>query len=281
MKYRNKKTFAAVTVSLMIFISALFPLAAFAGADSGEVSDAKAFSFSDPGYLDFVSGSNIQSLDYLSEDDGGFMRVFFTPLGGDPFVYLPIGMIPDGINCDEYYYLAINVRSKFATHCQLYFGTSNESGLDESKNVRSVKGISGSGEWETVVYYFGDNFKWNGMLTTARFDPYSTVPDGMSYMDIRWMAFVKNEEDLAKIDASLKDIQEHETYTRRPVYSTPDRTRPPENTFRPAVSAMAPESEASGKGFSSTVLIIVSSVLIVFAGIAAVGIVAFRSKKEK
>jgi hypothetical protein len=272
-----------LTVLLVCLTVAALLAPASAGASPDELSDARYALLSDPGYLDFMTGNQIRNLEYVIEDGTGFARVHFQPSGVDPYIFLPLSAVGGAIDCSEYKYLAIRVRSDFETGCNLYYGTSVEGGLDESKNMRSARGINATGDWETVVFYFGDTVKWTGYLSTARFDPYANVPEGMDYMDIAWFAFVKKEADLEKLDVSLDEFNAHETYTRRPVYSTPDRTKPPENTFKAALVTpeTADDPGNSRSGFSPVVLITVTAVLAVAIAVSALGIVYVRSRKEK
>ena len=279
-----KRTKRRLRVTLALIISAACAAVFLCGsrgvyAEPDKISDAKFVMLDDPGYLDFFSGSCIRNLEYGYEDDVGFARILLTPMGSDPFIFMPISLIEGGINCEEYPYVAISVRSPFPSRCNLYFGTSNEGGLDETKNLPSSNSITESGDWETIVFYGLGNAKWNGLLTTARFDPYGVVPDGMEYIDIRWMAFVKSEEDLEKLDVSIDDFNQSDVYTRRPVYSTPNRTKPPENTYRPEVTVYISGSVTSG-GFSPVVLITVTSVLVLCIAVCAAGIIVIKRKNR-
>ena len=272
-------------VLLILFCLVITASAAVApcyAADPGKVTDAKFVSFDDPGYLDFFSGNQIRFLEYGFEDGVGYARIYLNPMSADPFIYMPISVIEGGISCDEYKYCAVSVRSPYPTRSNLYFGTSNEGGLDESKNIPSVMGISENPDWETVVFYGASNAKWNGILSTARFDPYGNVPEGMEYIDIRWIAFVKSEEDLEDLDVSLEQLNQTDTYTRMPVYSTPDRTRPPENTFRPSPAELiVPEKNDTKKGISPVVLISVTAVLTLCIAVCVVGIIVIKKNNKK
>ncbi|MBO4327573.1 MAG: hypothetical protein J5950_09910 [Clostridia bacterium] len=268
---------------MLLFLTAVIALSsgAYVSASPEELIDAKYIILNDPGYLDFFSGNVIASLEFGLEDGIGFTRVNFVPLGVDPFIYMPINVIREGVNCDEYPYVAISVRAAVRTGCNLYYGTSQEAGLDESKNIPSRIGISGSNDWETVVFYCGEYPKWSGTLSTARFDPYGTLPEGVDHIDIRWMAFVKNEEDLEKLDVSLEQMENNEQYTRMPIYSTPDRTKPPENTFRPSANTeIIPGKDSVNRGFSPAVLIIVSSLLVLSIAAATAGIILLKKKNK-
>ena len=268
---------ACLAALILLFTSAVRPNAA---AAPEEVTDAKYFIFSDPGYLDFLSGNALTYYEFLTEDGEPFARIHFAPSAIDPFIYMPVGLIDEGVSCDVYKYVAFRVRAKAASRSNLYFGTSNESGLDESKNQPSVNSISDDDQWMTLVFDLSAHAKWNGILTTARFDPYSGVPDGLEYMDIQWFAFVRTDKDLEKLDVSLEDLSHQDEYTRRPIFATPDRTKPPENTFRPAgVTAGIASNQTAGRGFSPAVLIVVSAVLLLCAACAVAGILVLKKKK--
>ena len=269
-------------MALCMVIAASALLATGASAAPEKVTDAKYILFDDPGYLDFFSGNQIRFLEYGFEDGTGYARIYLNLMGSDPFIYMPISVIEGGVSCDEYQYCAISVRSPYPTRCNLYFGTSNEGGLDESKNITSTLGISDSTDWETVVFYCASNAKWNGILSTARFDPYGGVPEGMEYIDIRWMAFVKSEKDLEGLDVSLDALNNHDTYTRMPTYSTPNRTRPPENTFRPSPAELiVTENDQSKKGISPAVLISVTAVSVLCIVVCVIGIIVLKAKNKK
>ncbi len=271
-----------LTAISICFLAAIICLPAAGAASPDDVTDARYGLFSDPGYLDFITGNQISALEYVVEDDIGFARIHFVHMGVDPFFFLPISLLGDAVNCNEYKYLAVRVRSEYETHCNLYFGTSLESSLDESKNMPSARGINGTGDWETVVFFFGDSLKWSGLLTSARFDPYGSIPEGMDYLDIAWFAFVKEEADLEKLDVSLDDFNTHETYTRRPVYSTPDRTKPPENTFKAVVTIDASAAEEStSRGFPPAVLIAVTTILSVAVAVSILGIIYMRTRNRQ
>ncbi len=277
----RKKTCLRVIVTLLLLavcLTAVLSVTPDFYAEPAEIEDAKFVLLNDPGYLDFFSGNCIRNLEYGLEDGEGFARILLTPMSVDPFIYMPISVIGEGISCDEYPYVAISVRSPFESKCNLYFGTSNEGGLDEAKNLTSFNSITDKNDWETVVFCGKDNAKWTGLLTTARFDPYGAVPEGMEYIDIRWMAFVKNEKDLEKLDVSIKELDQGELFTRRPIYSTPNRTKPPENTFRPSVPSAASGNTKTGRGFSPAVLITVTGILVLCIAVSTAGIIIFKRK---
>ena len=277
----RQKTCLRVIVALLLLavcLTAVFSAAQNVYAEPAEIEGAKFVLLNDPGYLDFFSGNCIRNLEYVLEDGEGFARIMLTPMGMDPFIYMPISVIGEGINCDEYPYVAISVRSTYESGCNLYFGTSNEGGLDESKNLPSSNSITDKNDWETIVFHGKSNAKWTGLLTTARFDPYGAVPEGMEYIDIRWMAFVKNEKDLEKLDVSIKDLNQSEQFTRRPIYSTPNRTKPPENTFKPSVTSVVSDNTKTDRGFSPAVLITVTGILVLCIAVSAVGIIIFKRK---
>ncbi len=280
-KHISTRAVSFALAVLMITLAIAQFIAAPAFAEPEKVKDAKYFLLNDPGYLDFFSGNQIRSLEFGTEGDVGFARIHLVPMGVDPFIFMPISLITDGISCDEYRYVAISVRSPYPSRCNLYFGTSIEGGLDEAKNIPSLNSITDSDDWDTVVFYCGGNAKWTGILGTARFDPYGGVPEGMDYIDIRWMAFVKEEKDLEDLDVSLDDLSGAGQYTRMPVYSTPDRTKPPENSFKPDVtSQIVPVNTESKSGISPVVLIIVSSILTLCIIASAVGIIVIKRKDK-
>lgn len=277
---RSKVRFRAI-VTLMLAVICCAAVLSGNGrvyAEPEKIEDAKFVILNDPGYLDFFSGNCIRNLEYGFEDGVGFARILLTPMGMDPFIFMPISVLGEAISCDEYPYVAISVRSPYPSRCNLYFGTSVEGGLDESKNLPSSNAISEDDGWETVVFYGRDNPKWGGLLTTARFDPYGAVPEGMEYIDIRWMAFVKSEKDLEKLDVSIEDFNQGDQYTRRPIYSTPNRTKPPENSFKPSVTSVISENTQTSRGFSPAVLITVSGILVLCIAVSVVGIIIFKRK---
>ncbi|MBO7408080.1 MAG: hypothetical protein J6V14_10675 [Clostridia bacterium] len=277
-RLRSAPARCAVLAAVIMLLCTWLPLSSGA-ADPEKLTDAKYFTFSDPGYLDFVSGNSLTYFECLTEDDVTFARIHFVPSGGDPFIYMPVGMIEGGVSCDLYKYVAFRMRAKAGGSSNLYFGTSNEGGLDESKNQPSANSIADNDQWMTLVFDLSGHAKWNGFLSTARFDPYGNVPDGLEYIDIQWIAFVKEDKDLEKLDISLEELNHQDEYTRRPVFATPDRTKPPENTFRPAGVTAGVAEQTVRKGFSPAVLIIVSSVLLVAAASAAAGIIVLKKKK--
>lgn len=268
----------AALLSAVMLLCSLTPAFA-AEADPGKVTDAKYFVFSDPSYLDFMTGNQVTYFEFMTEDGKPFARIHFTPMGNDPYIFMPVGMIEDGVQCDKYKYVAFRVRANSSSRSSLYFGTSNEGGLDESKNQPSVNNIGDTEQWMTLVFDLSAHAKWNGLLTTARFDPYGAVPEGLEHIDIQWIAFVKKEKDLEKLDVSLEDLSHQDLYTRRPIFATPDRTKPPENTFRPEGATAGIAAEKTNRGFSPAVLIIVSAVLLLCAASAAAGIIVLKKKK--
>ncbi len=282
-KYNNAFIPVKRTVSRLAFFMAVFlfiSLIAPAGIRAAE-SDSILINFSDPMYLDFISGTNgIRGVDFVLEEKDAFIRVFFNQVHSDPYFFLPIALVKSGISCDKYRYVVMNIRTdSVGFSSSIYFATSNDGSLNEDKNVGSVNRITDSGEWESMVFDMGANVRWNGLLTSARFDPFGTVPEGLDHIDIRWIAFVKAEKDLEKLDEKLKDIDKVPVYTRRPVFATPDRTKPPENTFRPSgLSGEEPDSKSGG--FSPVVLITVTSVLAFFAASSLTAIIITRKKNK-
>jgi len=268
---------------LAALLAVLCLLAGIPGAGSGisvqaeESTDdwLKLVYLGDFDTMESVSGNNIVGMDVLTEDDVSFLRIYLSPGGGDPYIYMPIGLIEEGVKCSEFKYLALRVRTKNEGYASLYFGTSDEPGLNEEKNQRFATSFKGGYGWETAVVDFSTHVKWTGYVSTARFDPYGTVPEGMEYIDIAWFAFVKSAEDLEKLDSALKDFEKVMAVTRMPVYATPNRTRPGDPVTPSAASA---SQEPDNAGLNTAVLVISTTVLVALIFLAVIAIIAKKRK---
>ncbi len=110
----------------------------------------------------------------------------------DPMIYLPVYDVCYNINLKDYPYFAVCYKSTATNKNGVcYFATSNNPGLDESKNF-SID-MSPSDDWTITAAHASKNKNWNGRLTQLRFDISSGEFSG-NYT-VKWVGFFKSRDE--------------------------------------------------------------------------------------
>lgn len=275
MKMKSVMIFCVTFVFIFVSGTSFFSYA------ESEESKFPAVYFNDIFFEDTISGNKLSQVVYMTEDNVSFLRIYAnTGDRIDPFIYFPIGSIPEPVSCKEYYYLLIRVRASYpGNDSRLYFGTTVEPGLDENKSLPFYAPFRGNGKWETAVVEFKYSAHYDGFISTVRFDPYGNWPEGLEYIDIAWFGFVRSEKDLDSFEIFDPTGKDEYSYTREPVSATPDRTKSPRPTPSGENSSVIDEKNAvsPAKGNLTLTVIISAVCLAVFVS----GIIVLNIIKKK
>lgn len=178
-----KKCFSLLVVAIMVMMTS-----------SLIAADVKVGPYVVTNNNDFAStltGSAINSF----EIKNGVLLITMASAGTvDPNFNIPLDMLSAEVDCSVYKAFAINVKlSAGGDNAYVYFDTDVNPGLSEDKNL-SIE-YANSTDWQTIIWDFSKNAKFDGTLTTLRLDPFGECKD-VTY-EIKWIAFFKTAAEAA------------------------------------------------------------------------------------